>query len=66
MKASKSWQIKRRQREECIKAQVKYAKAILDVIDRYPNVRMELDTGGILPNDLIKDACEKFIKENEI
>lgn len=58
--------IKRKQRDECIKDRVEYAKAMIEFLNQNPNAVCESDKLGIVPNHLVKHACEKFIKENEI
>lgn len=65
-KQARNRKIKRKQREERIKAQVAEAKHIIDLINRYPNTICKSDRLGIVPSPLVKLACEKFIKENEL
>ena len=63
-KQARNKAIKRKQREESIKARVEYAKAMIEFINQNPNAVCESDRLGIVPNHLVKHACEKFIKEN--
>ena len=65
-KQARNRAIKRKQREERTKARVEYAKAMIEFINQNPNAVCESDRLGIVPNHLVKHACGKFIKENEI
>lgn len=59
-------EIKRKQREDRIRKQIEYSKAMIEFLNQNPTAVCESDRLGIVPNHLVKLACEKFIKENEV
>lgn len=63
-KQARNREIKRKQREDRIKEQVEYAKAMIEFLNQNPTAVCESETLGIVPNHLVKHACEKFLKEN--
>ena len=65
-KQARNRAIKRKQREDKIKAQVEHAKALLDFIKQNPKTVFEDEILGIVPSSLVKRACEMFIKMAEI
>lgn len=65
-KQARNREIKRKQREERIKVNVEYAKAMIELINQNPTTVFKSEKLGIVPLLCVKLACEKFIKENEV
>lgn len=63
MKQARNREIKRMMREGRIKKQIAYCRGLIDIINNNPSVCFESDRMGFVPSNLVKHACEKFLKE---